>query len=434
VSSKGAIKAGNIPVDTIIQIDKCKKIDSDILDKPFLKADEFQQLGELLLSYNEYQKTVPILGWIAGCFIKSHLRESETKYPHLFFTGEGGSGKSETMERIALPIFSCKKIKSASMVTGFSLMNGSSSSNLIPQFINEFKPSTSDPKKLNILLNHFRDAYDHHEGERGKSDLTTNTYELLAPILVAGEQSPSEAAIRERTIELLFSKKDINDSEQKERFVKLAKNKHLLESLGRTLLDVALQTSTEEVNAWYAEGEQRFSDDFQSRITTNLSCVYAGLRLVEKMCRLFKLDWNDVFPIDFETCVKHLVYSVKEYLLDGGTHSKSVIEDTFEVMARMGLKYDKDYIMRLNGKQLCLRLKNIYDRFTRYRKEHAILGEVLRYADFRRQLEKSEYFISNEDVMKFDGRSVRVWTLDYEKLKAVCDVEGFYESDSGEEK
>jgi hypothetical protein len=284
VTTSKAVKARNISVDTIIQLEKHQKIKTSILDgKKFLNSKTFQQLGSMILSYNEYAKTVSILGWIARCFIKEHLRDSEAKYPHIFFVGEGGSGKSRTKQHVVLPIFSSYRIKSASLVTSFSLMHGSSSSNLIPQFINEFKPSTMTATQLKILLSHFRDTYDAHEGERGTEKQLVNTYELLAPLLVAGEQSPSEPAIRERTIELLFAKRDIkSDSQHKEVMKKIVKNKKLFEAFGRTLLDVALQTTPDEVNAWYSECEERYEGDFPDRVTSNIACVYAGLKLVEK--------------------------------------------------------------------------------------------------------------------------------------------------------
>jgi hypothetical protein len=198
----------------------------------------------------------------------------------------------------------------------------------------------------------------------------------------------------------------------------------LLESFGRTLLDVALRTTPDEVNEWYKDGYKRFKGNFSSRITKNLACVYAGLKLVEKLCIFLKLDWTEVFPIDFDKCVDHLVYAVKEFLLDGGTHNKSIIEESFEVMARMGLKHDRDYIFDCAGRHLCLHLKGIYDRYTKYRKDYAILGEVLRYADFRKQLDNSGYVIK-QDSIKLGGKTVRVRVLDFEKLQSACDVEEF---------
>ena len=153
VTTDGAVKARNIPDESIIQLHKYRKIKSSILDhQQFLNSKTLKKLGSSILSYNEYAKTVSVLAWTAGCFIKEHLRESETKYPHMFLIGISGSGKSATLEHIIRIIFSCFSIRAASQVTRFSLMDGSASSNLMPQFINEFKPATLDPKILNLLL------------------------------------------------------------------------------------------------------------------------------------------------------------------------------------------------------------------------------------------------------------------------------------------
>ena len=144
---------------------------------------------------------------------------------------------------------------------------------------------------------------------------------------------------------------------------------------------------------------------------------------------MFQLPWTYVFPIDFDTCMKHLIYGVQEYLLDGGKHSKNIIEETFEVMVRMNLKYEKDYILDNSGKELCIRLKRVYDDYTRYRRDHAILGEVLGYKDFHRQLERTDYFISKDETKYFKGVKTRVWTLNYELLRTVCDIEEFWDGD-----
>ena len=196
--------------------------------------------------------------------------------------------------------------------------------------------------------------------------------------MVAGEQTPAEAAIRERTIELLFSPNDLTNKDFENAFEFLVENRPLLESFGRTLLDVALRTTPDEANGWYKEGYERFKGNFSSRITKNLSCVYAGLKLIEKLCIFLKLNWIDVFPITFDECVDHLVYAVKEFLLDGGTHTKTVIEESFEVMARMKLKHDRDFVFDNDGRHMCVRFCEFYDDYTQYRVHHAILGEVLR--------------------------------------------------------
>jgi hypothetical protein len=135
--------------------------------------------------------------------------------------GEAGSGKSNTLERVILPVFSRTKVIAAGQTTAFTLMKDSASSNVIPQALDEFKPSKLDKYRLDAIFNHFRNSYDCHEGIRGRADQTTVRYELLAPLVVAGEESADEAAVRERSVELLFSKKDIKPAEYRVNFARL---------------------------------------------------------------------------------------------------------------------------------------------------------------------------------------------------------------------
>jgi hypothetical protein len=59
------------------------------------------------------------------------------------------------MERVILPVFSSTRVTAASQVTQFTLMKDSSSSNLIPQPLDEFKPSKMDKNRQYALYNQF---------------------------------------------------------------------------------------------------------------------------------------------------------------------------------------------------------------------------------------------------------------------------------------
>jgi hypothetical protein len=425
VSSEGAIEAGGALVEDIVQLEKYRGIRSAILSCSPLNKAQLQKLGAWLMAYNEPAKTVSILAWTAGCFIKAHLRKESVKFPHLFLIGEAGSGKSNTLERVILPIFSRTKVTAAAQVTAFTLMKESASSNIIPQPMDEFKPAKIDRTKLNALYNHFRDTYDGHEGVRGRADQTAVTYELLAPLIVAGEESADEAAVRERSIELLFAKKDLKPADCRMAFHQLCANEELLGGFGRSLLDIALQTRPAEVRQWHEEGHALFARELPSRIVNNLACCYAGLCLVEKLCLSLGLAWAEVFPYNREPCRKYLEFAAREYLLDGGTNNKSVVEQTFEIMSRMGLDPKSEYSISADGKVLSLWMNHVYDRYTKYRKDYAIYGEVLPYAQFKKQLVHSDFFLESNVTKRFGSDIHKAWTIDYLILKARCDVSGF---------
>ncbi len=429
VSADGSIEAEGKVVDDIVQLDKYISIRSGILNTNILKAEQIKELGSYCLSYNEPEKTIPILAWVAGCFIKSHLRKVNIKFPHLFLIGEAGSGKSTTLERAILPVFSTSRVTAATQVTQFTLMKESASSALIPLPLDEFKPSKIDKLKINALYNHFRDSYDWHEGVRGRADQSVVTYELLAPLIVAGEESADEAAIRERSIELLFSKKDLKKQEYRLAFNCITGNEETLQDFGRTLLHAALSVCSDAVKGWYDEGHKLFEKDLPSRVISNLACCYAGLKLLETMCAGYRLSWDDVFPFNFNSCVRYMEMAAKDYLLDGGTHNKSIVEQTFEIMARMQLDPKSDYTLSDDHRLLYIRLTQVYDKYTKYRKDFAIAGEVLPFGQFKKQLMHSDLLIQASAQKKFGTMNYRCWAIDYTALTNRCDVSGFETTD-----
>ena len=133
VDQSGGFMAGGEDVPDMVQIDRYASIESDISGHDPISAEALVELGHNLLEYNEQAKTVTVLAWCAGCYVKEMLRVSGIKYPHLFLIGEAGSGKSTTLERVILPVFGRTKVIAAPQVTGFTIMKDAASSNLFPQ-------------------------------------------------------------------------------------------------------------------------------------------------------------------------------------------------------------------------------------------------------------------------------------------------------------
>lgn len=424
VDSSGAVEAGGNVVEDVVQLEKYRSITSNILSSDPISAEKLRELGPLLLGYNEAPKTAAVLAWCAGCFLKNHLKRVQIKYPHLFLIGEAGSGKSNTLERVILPIFGRTKVAAAAQVTAFTLMKDSASSNIVPQPLDEFKPSKIDKNKLSVLYNHMRDAYDGHEGTRGRADQTTVYYELSAPLIVAGEESPDEAAIRERSIELLFSRKDLKSGESRKSFLRLCRMTDALGDLGRSLMDAALRVNVAEAEKWYTDALNFFDQELPSRILNNLGCCAVGLRLLEQVCKMKSLSWPQAFDIPIEACYRHLAYGAREYLLDGNTVNKGIVEQSIEIMARMGMDSHTQWTFLENGTQVAIRFNKIYDNFTKYRRDYAITGECLPYTQFLKQLRNSDLFVTYKQV-RFPDISAKAYVLDFGLLQQRSDIVNF---------
>ena len=427
VDRSRAFAAGGEEVADMVQMEKCASIETALPEHAPISAERLMELGAPLLSYNEPAKTVTVLAWCAGCFVKEMLRAAGVKYPHLFLIGEAGSGKSTTLERVILPIFGRSRVVAAPQVTGFTLMKDAASSNLFPQALDEFKPSKIEKNRLAALYNHFRDSYDGHEGVRGRADQTQATYALLAPLVVAGEESPDEPAIRERGMELLFSKRDLKDPAARQAFGRLSAMQGALTEMGRALLDTALTLNTATARQWFDEALPLFSGKLPSRVVNNLACCMAGLRLTEAMCSRLGFSWGQVFPVGMDACAKHLVYAAREYLLDGGESNKSVVEQTLEVMDRMTVSPEYCAFSK-DGKEVAFLFARFYDQYTKYRRDHAIYGECLPYNQFIKQLKKSDLFVGYKTARIGPG-TPKAYVLNYELIRQRCDVTGFLGTD-----
>lgn len=427
VDRSRAFAAGGEEVADMVQMEKCASIETALPEHPPISAERLMELGAPLLSYNEPAKTVTVLAWCAGCFVKEMLRAAGVKHPHLFLIGEAGSGKSTTLERVILPIFGRSRVVAAPQVTGFTLMKDAASSNLFPQALDEFKPSKIEKNRLAALYNHFRDSYDGHEGVRGRADQTQATYALLAPLVVAGEESPDEPAIRERGMELLFSKRDLKDPAARQAFGRLSAMQGALTEMGRALLDTALTLNTATARQWFDEALPLFNGRLPSRVVNNLACCMAGLRLTEAMCNRLGLSWGQVFPVGLDACAKHLEYAAREYLLDGGESNKSVVEQTLEVMDRMTVSPEYCAFSK-DGKEVAFLFARFYDQYTKYRRDHAIYGECLPYNQFIKQVKKSDLFVGYKTARIGPG-TPKAYVLNYELIRQRCDVTGFLGTD-----
>jgi len=305
-------------------------------------------------------------------------------------------------------------------------MKESASSNLFPQTLDEFKPSKIERNRLAALSSHFRDTYDGHNGVRGKADQTQVSYELLAPLVVAGEEAPEEPSVRERGMELMFSKKDLKDQGARDAFAHISGKAEILTRLGRLLLDTALTLNTATVRQWYAEALGLFNPEMPARVVNNLACCFAGLRVMEAALLRLGLTWSQVYPIPMDSCAKWLENGATEYLLDGGTSNRTVVEQTLEIMDRMGLT-DEECKFLEQGR-VAIHFKGVYDRFTRYIRENAITTEHLQYNQFMKQLRNSDLYLGDRTVRMGSGDPKKTAVLDFEAIQMRCDVDGFIKS------
>jgi hypothetical protein len=397
-------------VDDLVLLSDYKVISTEIGEVEPLDADGFCHIASSLFQFNELPKTATILGFTAACFLKERLRVYGIKLNHLIMVGEAGSGKSQTLENVIMPIFNTHSYTAASKSTAFAALKTNSSSNLVPHIIEEFKRGKLSAAVYNTICNLMRDSYDGHTAQRGTADLTVKHFDLRAPIILVGENEPEEAAIRERSLEILFSKADLR-AERTTHFQLLKENVTLLNQFGRSLLNVALGLTGEEVRTLYKAQQSKVNkiSGFPSRVKNTLANTFLGIQLILMVCRDLGLTEISLFGFSEEELENAIVTAGRAYLMDGQEHNLSIVDNTFVVLDRMTLRLGEDYQPLNNDTEIAFAVNQFYDRFTKYAREFQVEGEFLSITQFCKQLRKTEYFVDCRTV-KFKTASGAVLT------------------------
>lgn len=426
ICAEGAFRAGFNPAEGIVQIPDSIKITSDIHRVGPIARDDLSELGSTLIGFNELPKAAAVLCWSAACFIKPHLMRHEIRFPHLILTGEAGSGKSSTYTKVIRPLFSADKPLGAADITPFTFITDAGSSNILPLVIDEYKPWAMSKAATDMIHSGMRNLYDGQGAERGRADLSVRKYYLTSPLILIGESSPSEAAIKERSIELLFSKADL--IEKKDFIGKLEVRKTDIRSFGKSLLLAALEETPGNVRQNFNDCLSCVPKEFESRVRSNIAVLLMGLYLITKVCRNAGTEFKRVFglvPAEIKTA---MIAAVRDYTLENGK-SKSIIEHTLEIMDRMCpevIRNEHHIKLTADGKRVGFNFKRIYDPFTQYIRVNNIDAERLTYAAFTAQFRKKSYFTDYSNARMDDGTGNRqmaqCFFADAELLREACDI------------
>lgn len=434
VGTDGAIDKKGRTVENVVSIlEENKALDSGIIGVEMISRKELQELSADLFKFNTFDRTVNIIGWSCVCFLKERLRQRKIKLSHLVMAGVAGSGKSETLEKVVQPLFSlsgsgigCKGI------TNFSVLKSTSSTNLLPIIFEEYKPHKLSPAELNTISGMLRSVYDCQTSQRGRADQSVVNYARRSPIIVVGESSFDEPAVKERIIDVQFAKSD-RSGEHTRHFKSLVKKEKLLNKLGKGLLLLVLNMSDEDLDRQINLSQKFGECDVESRVALGMSNVLLGILLLQELYGEFHLDFMELTGLTEKIIIDSILGNV---LKNGGKVNTAVdiIIRVFDTMAEKGrLRKGYDYIVDEKNNELCLRTKLIYDEFTKYVREFNILDvEVLTNNQFTKQLRKESYFKgyflrtfkerigdAEEQIRK------RCYVLDLNEINKTCELEMF---------
>ncbi len=151
------------------------------------------------------ERLLPVLGWSFAAPLRPALEDfaQSGEFNHLSVVGDTGSGKTATLSYL-WRMFGMSGEPFSVDSSNFAQLTTFSSTNSIPLWFDEYKPSDIRDYKIDRFHDRYRKATRGAIAERGNSDQTTTTYKIEAPVVVSGEQQIQGPAERRRTVQTQF--------------------------------------------------------------------------------------------------------------------------------------------------------------------------------------------------------------------------------------
>lgn len=403
--------------------------------KPTVK-DDFVAAAESLLRYNSWDITAPVLAWMVSLPFKERLKNAVpqlfSQFPILLLWGERGAGKTKTAETVIAPFFSRSTgLAKIDEMTKYTLMLDVSSTNLLPRIYDEYKPSKMKDWQRKEVSNVLRSTYNSAVGKRGNvgsEGLEQKEYSYTAPVCLIGEQVFTESALKERIIEVEYSKKKREHCEFPiEKFVLMN-----LAGVGFSYIRWSLGVMDAEIEKVWKEEFVNVSSLFKDRLQQNVATVRMGLRF---WFRFLREEGVNVDKGLMEAAFDSIDQSQVENLLEGGERQKTDVDMIIESMAAMASSPNKEirsqYEYVVGADTICFRLQTLYPAWRKWAKDHQFDGEILDENSFKKQLKMQSYYIDNRSLTTFkvsggEIKRLKAWKLDLLKMENLgLDVSGF---------
>ena len=385
----------------------------EILFKPTetMTKNEMDMVKKNLFMFNGLDVCANILGWCFSLFVKQRLYDNHSvRFPVIMIHGQAGSGKSETGRHIVQPLFGdIASMMRVDDITGFAFTMQGSSTNMFPLIYDEYKPALFDNSKLKLVSRMIRGLYDNETSLRGTKDLSVKEFKIFSPAVIIGEQGFEEPALKERSIDVFFSK-DVS-TEYINNFVELSKSP--LTKFGNMFLNWTLRLDDEFIFKKFTSNIKK-----NGRVYHNIAMLQCGIDLLA----LFFKENN--INIKAEPLKKAIYDSqIKSQTVSG--HTRSVVDNIVEalmIMRESGVI--NGGTIDIGDEEIKVHTPTVYPYFKKWAKDYSFEGEVISHGEFVKQLKHMNYYDGYRSVRMGASEDVKKCRiLNINKLKEMEIIE-----------
>lgn len=194
--------------------------------------DTVSEILELLPHTRDKERFLPVLGWWYAALLAPKIRDWEGELPSLMVSADTGAGKTSTLQTMS-KLLGLDGDPYSARDTKFAILKALSSTNNIPIWFDEYKPSDMKSYQVDQLQDYLRKTTRGGDETRGNADQTVTRYSLEAPVVLSGEQQIQGSAEERRTIRTQFKSSTTGEGSQTARaYAKLVGGSYKTDSGG----------------------------------------------------------------------------------------------------------------------------------------------------------------------------------------------------------
>ncbi|WP_152420087.1 hypothetical protein [Halorubrum distributum] len=162
-------------------------------------SESVQEVFTHLWQSRDAERFLPLLGYFFSSLYAPSIRDIEGEIPLATVMANTGAGKTSVLSKLYEMIgldgnpYSAKDTK-------FALMNSLASTNNVPIWMDEYKPSDMAKYEIDNLQDFLRKTTKKGDETRGQSDQSVRTYTLESPVILSGEETIQGSAEERRAI------------------------------------------------------------------------------------------------------------------------------------------------------------------------------------------------------------------------------------------
>ena len=418
--------------------------------------DDVRSILELLPQTRDPERFLPAVGWFYATPIRPVITDEEGEFPILSITGGTGAGKTSTLETM-WELFGVNGDPFSANGTTFSSMRMVSSTDSLPVWFDEYKPSDISDGRLDGFHDLVRKSTKGGVISKGNADQTTTEHHLRAPVVVSGEQRFAGPAEQRRSVLATFKEETADPTgEHAHAYAQLTGGSYRMDNgqiehydgcdlTGHAMAyhQWLLGFSDEEIVERWHDAEKRVLDlldtyglgDVDSAGRVALQTIVLGIRLY----RAFADEYGASVPFDVDDEDRALTYVAKQQ--GEGGRRESHLDEFIRLLSLTamddeiedGRHYTETGGQKTGDREIRVHMGKTYPKVAQYVQNHGLHKgtELLDEQDYRErikeQVEVDDSYITcySQNTVPIN-RSFGIHVQRAEKVIEAFDREHFY--------